>query len=190
MNAILVHGWAHKDEYYDLKYPSSSNSHWFPWLTKQLMVHDIHTVAVEMPNSFYPKYDIWKKEFERFDTNQDTILVGHSCGGGFLMRYLSENDIKVGKVVLVAPWMGIRPDQEFDNSFFDFTVSVDIATKTSGLTIFSSTNDVSEIQESVQQLLSSIKDARLIELENKGHFTFNGLGTVEFPELLNEIINN
>jgi hypothetical protein len=41
-NAILIHGWADKHEFYDPKYPTASNSHWFPWITKQLMINDIH----------------------------------------------------------------------------------------------------------------------------------------------------
>lgn len=189
MNAILVHGWAHRDEYYNPKYPTSSNSHWFPWLSKQLMIRDIHTVAVELPNSFYPNYDSWKKEFERFDISEETILVGHSCGGGFLVRWLSEaENIRVGKVVLVAPWLGIRPDQDFDDSFFDFQIEPSIIEKTKGLMIFNSTNDVSEIQESVDKLMTELKGARLVVLENKGHFTERGLGSLEFPELLNELV--
>jgi predicted alpha/beta hydrolase family esterase len=103
-NAILVHGWAEEDELYDSQYPTASNSHWFPWLSKQLMIRDIHTVAVEMPNAPYPVYEQWKKEFERFEVHENTTLVGHSCGGGFLIRWLSENaDVKVANVVLVAP---------------------------------------------------------------------------------------
>ena len=187
-SAILVHGWANKNEFYDLRYPTPRNSHWFPWLTKQLMTKGIHTNAVEMPNSFYPQYELWKKEFERFDTDDETILVGHSCGGGFLVRWLSENDVKVGKVVLVAPWMGIRPDQEFDESFFDFTIDQNLANKTKSLTIFNSSNDISEIQDSVKLLKESLNNIKSIELENKGHFTLKGLGAEEFPELLKEIL--
>lgn len=53
-NAILIHGWASKQEFYNPLCPTASNSHWFPWLSKQLMIRDIHTVAVEMPNGYYP----------------------------------------------------------------------------------------------------------------------------------------
>ncbi len=33
----------------------------------------------------YPTNSIWKKEFERFNITPQTVLVGHSCGGGFLV---------------------------------------------------------------------------------------------------------
>lgn len=188
-NAILVHGWASKNEFYNPDYPTGSNSHWFPWLTKQLMIRDIYTVAVEMPNGFYPEYDVWKHEFERFDITENTILVGHSCGGGFLVRWLSENDVKVGKVILAAPWIGDDPgDEPFDATFFDFTIDPNIAQKTQGLTIIHSTNDGDGVKKSVKTLVEQLQDIHSVELENKGHFTLKGLGTDAFPELLEEIV--
>jgi uncharacterized protein len=184
-NAILVHGWAHKDEYYEPKYPTSSNSHWFPWLSKQLMIKDIHTVAVEMPSSYYPEYDKWKKEFERFEITPETILVGHSCGGGFLIRWLSENkNVKVDKLILVAPWVGTEPDQPFDSSFFEFDWDPNLFKRTNDLIMFCSTNDVEEVKKSQNIIKSKLTNLKIIELENKGHFTLHGLGTIEFPELL------
>jgi len=184
-NAILVHGWAHKGEYLNPKYPTSSNSHWFPWLSKQLMIREIHTVAVEMPTSYYPEYDKWKKEFERYDISPKTVLVGHSCGGGFLVRWLSENkNIEINKLILVAPWIGLDPDQPFDESFFDFDWDTSLFTRVNDLIMFSSTNDVSEIKKSEEIIKNKLTGLKIIELENKGHFTLHGMGTVEFPELL------
>jgi predicted alpha/beta hydrolase family esterase len=193
-NAILVHGWGSKAEFYDPECPTASNAHWFPWLSKQLMIRDIHTMALEMPNSYYPEYEIWKKELERFDINEETLLVGHSCGGGFLVRYLSENDVKVGKVILVAPWLGILgldgDDHEdvFDETFFEFEIDRELAAKTHSLTLIESTNDMSQVQESIQILKNSIDNMKIVTLENKGHFTLDSLGTVGFPELLAEAL--
>ena len=190
-NALLLHGWAYKTEFYDTKFPSGSNSHWFPWLSKQLIVRDIHTIALEMPNSFYPEYDVWKKEFERFDISKETILVGHSCGGGFLLRWLSENvGVKVDKLILVAPWIGIRPDQDFDESFFDFQWDKDLVRRTNQTIIFNSSNDVSEVQDSVDIIKQKLSGYELIELENKGHFNLSGLGSEEFPELLEVCVSS
>lgn len=81
--ALLIHGWGNKKEYYSPSVPTASNSYWFPWLSKQLMIRDTHTVSIEMPNSYYPEYEIWKKELERFLLDENTILIGHSYGGHF-----------------------------------------------------------------------------------------------------------
>jgi predicted alpha/beta hydrolase family esterase len=189
-NAILIHGWADKHEFYDPKYPTASNSHWFPWITKQLMINDIHTVSLEMPNGFYPKYGVWSKELGRFDIGSETVLVGHSCGGGFLVRWLSENpNQKVGKVVLVAPWIGIRfNDEPFDETFFDFEPVSSIAKQTEGIFIFNSIDDMPEVLESVKLLRNKVDNAQYREFKDKGHFTLSSLGTEEFPELLEEIL--
>ena len=185
--AILIHGTCSEKEFYNTEFPTLSNSHWLPWLSKQLMVRDIHTVAVEMPNAFCPVYDVWKKELERFPLDEETILVGHSCGGGFIARYLSENNIKVGKVVLVAPWLG-RPGKEMDRTFFDFNFDKQMSSKTAGISIFYSTDDNNDILEAVEKIKSSVDNIKITKFDSKGHFTFNDMKTVEFPELLEEIL--
>ena len=108
-NALLLHGTCDREEYFSDLHTSLSNSHWLPWLQKQLLIRDILTQTPEMPQAYDPQYDLWEKTFERFDVDKNTILVGHSCGGGFLLRWLSENRVEVNKLILVAPW--IDPDR-------------------------------------------------------------------------------
>ncbi len=81
-NAILVPGRPDKEEYYDPKTPTNSTAHWFPWLAKQLQINDVFAVVIDPPEPFSPRYDVWKREFERFDIKSETVLVGHSCGSG------------------------------------------------------------------------------------------------------------
>lgn len=189
-NALLIHGWTRESEYYNPDRPTPSNDHWLPWLSKQLILRDIPTVAIEMPRSYYPEYEVWKRELERYDINEHTILVGHSCGGGFLIRWLSETDVKVGRVVLVAPWLGYGAAEAgpFDETFFDFTLDPEISGKTAGLTIMHSTNDMDEVQQSVARLRQELTDFEYVELENKGHFTKRALGGEAFEELLGVLL--
>ena len=185
-NAILIHGTSSKEEYYDGKYPSASNSHWFPWLSKQLIIRDIPTVSVEVPNSYAPDYELWKQEFERFDIGDETILVGHSNGGGFLVRWLSENpDTNVDKVILVAPWLD--PDNEKQNKFFDFNIDSKLPSRTKGAVIFNSDDDMDSVLKSVEMLIEQIPNIEYREFHNYGHFTLGSMGGAEFPELLKEL---
>ena len=190
-NAILIHGWNTKEEYYDATRPTASNDHWFPWLTKQLVLRDINTVAIEMPNGYYPEYEVWKQELERYDITNQTILVGHSCGGGFLVRWLSENDIKVGRVILVAPWLGYDiegiEDEPFDESFFQFEINSRLVRNAESVRVLYSDDDVASIQRSVTEITEAVDDIMTTKLHGKGHFTLHSLGTHEFPELLDEI---
>lgn len=188
-NAILVPGRPDKKEYYDPAIPTNSNNHWFPWLTKQLMMKDILTVSIEVPKPWQPRYKLWKKEFERFEIGPETILVGHSCGGGFLLRWLSENkDKKVGKVVLVAPWINPRNNPISDTAdFFEFDIDPDFVSRTAGVTIFNSDNDHESIQETVDLVRDKVKDLGYKEFHDSGHFCDDPKMT-EFPELFEEIL--
>ncbi len=186
-NAIIVHGMPGKNEYYSDKYPSSSNFQWIPWLQKQLIIRDIKADTPEMPQAYNPQYDIWKKEFERFEITPQTRLVGHSCGGGFLVRFLSQHpEIKVGKVVLVAPWLDTQ--KELETSFFDFEIDSQLANRTAGITIFHSDNDDQTINESVEIIMNKVSGIELKVFPGYGHFVSDKLKMEGFPELLAEIL--
>jgi hypothetical protein len=186
-NAIILHGRPRKAEYYATEYPSMSNSHWLPWLQKQLLIRDIATVTPEIPLSFEPVWERWVKEIERYDIMPETILVGHSCGGGFWVRYISEHpQLRVGKVVLVAPWIDV--EHADPNHFFSFAIDPDLAKRTSGLTLFHSTDDVKEIQASVRHLRSTLHGLIYKEFSGKGHFTHKYMPDDTFPELLDYLV--
>jgi predicted alpha/beta hydrolase family esterase len=180
--AVLIHGYNDESEYLDVSRPSPSNDHWFPWLQRQLQLNGILAQAPDMPGFYKPNYEEWKIMLERFDLNEVTILVGHSCGGGFLVRYLSENEVKVGKVVLVAPWLD--PDKEIDESFFDFEIDNNLVEKTSGITVMYSLDDMSSILRSIDIIKSKVNNIEWQEFEDKGHFVQSSLNSNEFPELL------
>jgi len=190
-NAIIVHGSPSKREYYDPRpqISSASNSHWLPWLQRQLMLRDIKADTPEMMFPFKPDYELWKREAERFEIGPETMLVGHSCGGGFWVRYLSEHpDRRVGKVVLVAPWLD--PNNIRKTSFFDFEIDPNLVQRTQGVTIFNSIDDHQGILWSVEILRQTIAGIKYVEFETYGHFCIDDMGTPEFPELLNELLKS
>lgn len=180
--AIILHGKPDKEEYYDVNRAASSNCHWLPWIQKQLLLKDIVAQTPEMPIPYNPEYSAWKEMFEHFPINEETILIGHSCGAGFIVRYLSEEDVQVGKVVLVAPW--VDPEKSLETGMFEFSIDENIVSKTQGITIFSSTNDMDTVQKSVELIKSKVHDMKVVEFENAGHFCYDDMGTGAFPELL------
>lgn len=190
-NAIIVPGRPDKEEYYDPKVPTNCTAHWYPWLAKQLQINDVFAVVIDPPKPYSPRYDVWKKEFEKFDLTSETVLVGHSCGGGFLVRWLSENnDKQVGKVVLVAPWINPENNAVSDTAdFFDFEIDPDLANRTAGVTIFNSDNDMDTIHKSVQIIRDAVKDVEYKEFQNHGHFCLGdvpefNMPSSEFPMLV------
>jgi uncharacterized protein len=183
MNAIIVHGSCDEEEYYSDQYPSLSNSHWLPWMQKQLLIMGIPTQTPEIELAFKPVYDLWKQHFERYPINEGSILIGHSCGGGFLVRWLSEKKVKVNKLILVAPWLD--PERRRTTNFFDFTIDRDLQERVNEIHILISDDEVvSGVKESVDILSQAFTKLKMHRFSNMGHFTYTSMGTEKFPELL------
>lgn len=184
--ALIVHGKPSKEEYYNPESPSPSNRHWLPWLQKQLILNNTLAQTPEMPEPYNPVYSEWCRVMERFAINEETILVGHSCGAGFLVRWLSSNNVKVGKVALVAPW--IDPEKKLKTGFFEFEIEANIVSRTKDLGIFYSTDDYQSILRGTDQIKKALPAATIFELTGKKHFTFRDLKTDQFPELRDYLI--
>ena len=184
--AIVLHGMPSKKKYYDPSRSSESNGHWLPWLQHELIIRDILAQTPEMPKPYEPNYENWLNVFKQFTIDEDTIVIGHSCGGGFLVRWLSENEVKVGKVVLVAPW--IDPGNIEAGDFFKFNIDSSLVDKTNGVTIFVSDDDDKVIHESAKMILDSAPGVNYREFHNYGHFCYSDMKTREFPELLEEAL--
>lgn len=180
--AVILHGMPEEHEYQG----NESEMHWIPWLKEQLEKRGVEVFTPELPKPYEPVYEDWLQTFQQFLIDEETVLVGHSCGGGFLVRYLSESDVSVGKVVLVAPWLD--PTRQLKSDFFDFTLDPELVKKTKGMTVFISLDDGQDVLSSVETLTQSITGITLKQFANKGHFTFGDMGQREFPELLQIIL--
>ena len=187
--AIIIHGWTKFEDWKQLDRPSPSNEVFIPWLSKQLMVRGIHPIAIEMPNSYAPNYEIWKKELERFELDEETILVGWSCGGGFLLRYLSENNIRVRKLVLLSPWIGTFDNDidkyEFDESFFDFELSESIYGRVlEDIILLEAEDEGKEVLMSIEKIKSKLKNINYKIVEGSGRHFFEENQPVVLEEML------
>ena len=187
-NAIILHGRPSKEQWSNPTFPSTSNYYWLPWAQKELSLTGVPTETPEVPNAWDPDYQVWKTTFEKHTVTPDTLLIGHSCGAGFIVRWLCEHDAIVDKVILVAPWVDIDgdPDNDKTRDFFNFTYDRELVSKTrNGITIIHSINDMSTIQKSVEILMKEIDGIKYIELKNRGHFYDEDC--YRLPELLEEV---
>jgi len=188
-NAIILHGRPSKEEYYNPVRPSMSNAHWLPWLQGQLLKHDIETATPEVPYSFAPEWDRWVNEVERFDIGPETMLIGHSTGGGFWVRYLTEHpELKVDKVILVAPWINSRHEDDID--FFSFELNPKVTEQAQKFLIIGSDNDGEDVTNSVNFLREKLPGVAYREFKGYGHFTWKSMDSTEFPELLEELLTD
>ncbi len=182
-NAIILHGMPDKEDFYNGDADSQIMCHWLPWLHQQLMIRDILTQIPTMPKPYNPVYKDWVETINQFKINSETILIGHSCGAGFWLRFLSESNIKIDKLILIAPW--IDPNREIGD-FFDFEFNLE--NKVSKIIIFHSENDFDEIHQSLEMIKKNLPQAEVKVFKDMGHFTLRGMKTREFPELLAEVL--
>lgn len=180
--AIILHGMPSKEEYFSPEGSSKYNQHWLPWIQQQLMINGIDAHILQMPEPYEPDYGKWRSVFEQFTIDKDTLLIGHSCGGGFLIRWLGENNVKVHKVALVAPW--IDPNHTRAPRMFDELQLKDVSDNAESICLFISSDDDKEELDTANQLRKTIKKLQIHDFTDRGHFTFNDMKTVEFPELV------
>jgi predicted alpha/beta hydrolase family esterase len=181
--AIIVHGMPSKEQYLDPLRPAASQGHWLPWIQRQLTLKGVAAQLPEMPEPYAPDYENWREVFEQFKIDEDTMLVGHSCGGGFLVKWLSENKIKVGKVALVAPWLD--PTKQWAPKMFSGLQGADpdFVARTKGVCLFISLDDDQDELDTAEYLKKTVKDLRVQQFTDRGHFLTHQMGTNEFPEL-------
>ena len=177
-----------EEEYFNPDSSAQSNKHWLPWLQRQLILNKVLAQAIELPSPYQPVYKDWEDFFNQFKIDEDTMLIGHSCGAGFLVRWLSENKIKVGKVALIAPFLDPDHD-EIQSDFFDFDIDRESSERTRGTAIFYSTDDDQEILTSVSQIKERDMNVEIKEFTDKGHFVFGSMKTEKFPELLKWLLS-
>lgn len=180
-NAVIVHGTCDRAEYFGPQYPSLSNSHWLPWIQKELLSAGVHAQTPEMPQAYEPVYPLWKRELDRFDVDDGTLLIGHSCGAGFLLRWLGETRVGAAKLILVAPW--IDPERERTRGFFDFAIDPALGQRVRAVHLMVSSDDHPSVLRSADAIAAALPGLVRHRFETLGHFTAADLGGDAFPQL-------
>lgn len=183
-NVIIIHGCSSTLQE-SAEFPE--NKHWMPWIQKELIDRGIPTVVPLMPESWMPDYEKWKTEMEKQKINEQTTLIGHSCGCAFLVRWLGDSKQKIDKLILVAPWK-IGTSSEAKKKFYEYPIDEIIKTRVNKIIMFTADNE----EQDGKRSLEIFKDAlggTVIELNGHGHYTAENMSTGEFPELLAAILN-
>jgi predicted alpha/beta hydrolase family esterase len=144
-------------------------------------------ILPRMPNPQNARYVEWKIWFEKIIPllDETVAFIGHSLGGIFLTKYLSENVYpkKIKATFLVAaPYNTIN-----ENPYVDFNLgsSFDGLQKQGGeIFFYHSKDDVVVPFSSFEQYQKAIPSAHFIAFEDRGHFNQE-----KFPEIIKDINN-
>ena len=187
-NCIIIHGCPSNSEKAQDEKTRTHDKHWMPWLKRELGMKGIVTTVPLMPEPWDPVYEKFKVEFEKLTINDATVLIGHSCGCSFLVRWLGESKKTVDKLILVAPWKIAADVSPKEKDFYEFPIDQSIAERVNEIVIFTSNDEDEDGKEGVKMYHAAL-GGKIIDLQNHGHYTLGDMGTEEFPELLQIIVS-
>ncbi len=163
------------------------DKHWIPWVKKELIAKGFEVETPLMPTPWEPDYEKFKKEFEKYEVDKDAILVGHSCGCAFLVRWLGETKKEIFKLIFVAPWKIPDKEDKFRTEFYEYPIDENIKTRVREIVMFTADNEEDGGKESLK-IFHKVLGGKILELKGRGHYTMDDMGTEQFPELLEEIL--
>ena len=149
-------------------------------------------LKLAMPSKYGADYEAWKIWFERhfnFAYNENPILIGHSLGGTFLLKYLSENGFPkhISQLHLVAPAVleGDNSDLEKLDTFnFDIEKIKTISNLCDKIYLYHSKDDKTVTFENSELVKQNLPNVNFIVFEDRGH-----LRQEKFPELVKNILS-
>lgn len=194
---ILIHGgqtFKNRRDYLNfLKNLEVSIEKKVKWSGKYLdkkLGNDFDIIRPMMPLSLNAKYEDWKIYFERYFPllKDNIILIGHSLGGIFLAKYLSENKFprKILSIYLIAaPFDNTLPKEDLVGGF-KLKSDLSKLAKVDNLNLlFSEDDDIVPISHS-KKYRSKLPRANIKVYKNKNsHFEVK-----TFPELIKMIKYN
>jgi len=143
-------------------------------------------IRLRMPNRENAKYSEWKIWFEKFFPffNGEIILIGHSLGGIFLAKYLSENDFskKIKGVFLIAAPFD-SADSEYNLA--DFSLPDDLSKfmkQGNKIYLYHSQDDPIVPFVDLRKYKKQLPGAEAVIFNDREHFNQE-----EFPEIVEEI---
>lgn len=191
---VVIHGGDTFDSYeeyisflkdFKVDLESLRQKRWKSLLQKELG-EDFDIIALQMPNSSNAKYSEWKLWFEKYIPllNDKVVLLGHSLGGLFLAKYLSENKFpkKIRGVFLVAP---PYEEETGTKSVADFALPGDLKEleeQAEGIFLYHSKDDSLVPLAEMEKYKKDLPEAHVVTFEDRGHFNQE-----EFPEIVRDI---
>ncbi len=157
---------------------------------QQELGDDFEVFTPKMPNKENAKYVEWKTWFEKCTPflQDDLVFVGHSLGGLFLAKYLSENvypkKIK-GFFVVAAPFWGKTGKHQRNDNFTLNNDFKSVYQQVLNINFFHSKDDPIVPLEDFEMYKEKLGlPATFKLLDGQGHFNES-----HFPELVSDIKN-
>lgn len=177
-NIVIVHGaFGHPFE------------NWFNWMKVELEKLGVECFVPQLPTPNGQELQNWLHLFNSTILpiiNPDTILIGHSLGAAFLLRWLEQTNQTVSTTILVGSFIGNVGIQKFDKineNFFENPFDWhSIINKSKQFFCYHGSNDPYVSRSNFDFIVKNLH-ARKIIISNGGHLN-KAAGYTSFPQLL------
>jgi uncharacterized protein len=140
----------------------------------------------EMPNKLNAKYAQWKIWMDKYlpFLSDGVVFIGHSLGGVFLTKYLSEERVAVSvrALYLVAAPFFTHDSSEGGDFRIDIEKLGGLTQKVQEIVLFHAKDDSVVPFSHAEAYMSALPNARLRIFEKGGHFVQES-----FPELVGDV---
>ena len=163
---------------------------WFPWLKNELEKLQCKVTVPRFPTPEGQSLEAWLGVLNSYkrQISGDTILVGHSLGGLFLLRVLERLPNPVAAAFFVAAPIGVKPilyyegDEKFSGFSFDWN---EIRNKARRFFVYHSDNDPYVSLGNGKELAKHL-GVPITFIANAGHLNAES-GYTRFDRLLADI---
>ncbi|NVN96787.1 alpha/beta hydrolase [Candidatus Nomurabacteria bacterium] len=156
--------------------PYRKKAYWINWIALKLK-REYEVLVPDMPcekNAHYEEWKIWFEKYFKFIKDKNPILIGHSLGAIFLLKYMSENNFpkKIYQLHLSAPavfddGLGLEKLSTFKA---DIKKINKIEKKCKELHLWHSMDDNICLFKNSEIIKKIIPSANFHIFKNKGHF--------------------
>ncbi len=177
MNVIVFHGTK-----------GSPDINWFPWIKEKVQETGLKIDIPVLPTPEGHNLKNWLVVANTLDINEDTILIGHSCGATFLLHLLEKKRIK--EAIFVSCFTEEINIPEYDKLNASFIKDSDwdwntIKRNSGKITIYHGSDDPYVPIDQAKDLHEQIGGG-LEVIEGGGHLNSEN-GYTKFPELWNHL---
>jgi uncharacterized protein len=185
---IIIHGtYGHNKE------------NWIPWLKSKLEGQGCKVLASNYPTPENQNYNSWSKvlkaDLDKVEQGSELTIIAHSSGVPFVISFISKTCITVDKLITISGFYGFESQKpefklinKINKGFYFYDTEFDLVRKFAKNRISFISNNDPYIPKSDLELLTKLIDAKVINIEDGGHFNQDS-GYLEFEELLGCILD-
>ena len=166
---------------------SSPYSNWIGWLHDFIETEGKQVYVPDLPSGVgYQNYDNWNKLLKNYVEfgliNENTTIIGHSIAPAFISKFLTENKIKVKKLIFVSGFNNyLVINEEYDevNRTMYFDNLKDVKKYADEIICFYSDNDPYVKYEAEKEFADTVATKQIL-MPNCGHINSeSGFDTFE-----------